>query len=220
MLNTRSFTLLGAASLLAVTACTDINTPTGDPNQRTKEGVAAGAATGALIGILSGDSADERRKGAVVGAIVGGIAGGAIGAQMDKQAQELQASFGDDRIQIIRSGDVLIVRMPQDILFATDSAVVSSSLQGDLRVLANSLQRYPDTSVEITGHTDNTGAAAYNKDLSERRAAAVATILIADGVSSRRIATYGAGEDQPIATNLTAAGRAQNRRVDIVIRPN
>jgi outer membrane protein OmpA-like peptidoglycan-associated protein len=110
--------------------------------------------------------------------------------------------------------------MPQDILFAVDSASVSGSLQDDLGAVANSLRRYPDSTVEVVGHTDNTGSAAYNQDLSQRRASAVASILASYGVSSGRIRAYGRGEDQPIASNLTVDGRAQNRRVDIFIRPN
>jgi outer membrane protein OmpA-like peptidoglycan-associated protein len=110
--------------------------------------------------------------------------------------------------------------MPEDLLFAVDSDRVSASLQDDLGALANNLRRYPDSVVEVVGHTDNTGTAAYNQDLSSRRAGAVASILISNGVSAGRVRAYGRGEDQPIASNLTVAGRAQNRRVDITIRPN
>jgi len=211
--------LAAAAGLLAVTACTDVNTPTNNPKQRTNEGAAVGAATGALFGLITGDTKKERRKNAIIGAAIGGVAGGVIGNNLDKQAAELQSAIGDSRIQIINTGDVLIVRMPQDILFATDSATVSGALYGDLGALAGNLQRYPGSTVEVTGHTDNTGSAAYNQDLSYRRANAVAAILINNGVSSGRIRTFGAGESQPIASNLNASGRAQNRRVEIVIRP-
>lgn len=213
--------LVGAtAGLLALAACTDINTPTTNPNQRTQEGAGVGALTGALVGIISGDTRSERTRGAVVGAIVGGAAGGLIGNQLDKQAAELQSAIGNDRIQIINTGEVLIVRMPQDILFATDSAALRGALRADLGALAANLQRYPGSTVEVTGHTDNTGSAAYNQSLSSQRASAVASVLIANGVSSGRIRTFGAGEDQPIASNLTVDGRAQNRRVEILIRPN
>ncbi|MGR3291257.1 MAG: OmpA family protein [Paracoccaceae bacterium] len=208
------------AGVLAVTACTDINIPTGAANTRTNEGIGVGAATGALIGILRGDTAKERRKGAIVGAILGGAVGGAIGSNLDKQAAELQASLGDDRIQIINTGSELIVRMPQDILFAFDSTVLRNTLRGDLAALADHLQRYPGSSVDVVGHTDNTGSAAYNRDLSARRANAVAAVLIANGVSGARIRSIGMGEDQPLASNLTVSGRAQNRRVEIIIRPN
>ena len=110
--------------------------------------------------------------------------------------------------------------MPQDILFDVDSAAVKPALQSDLRVLVQSLQKYPGSTVQIVGHTDNTGAASYNQDLSERRAGAVSGILIGAGVAPSRVQSFGRGEDQPIATNLTLEGRALNRRVDITIRPN
>jgi outer membrane protein OmpA-like peptidoglycan-associated protein len=208
--------LMGA---VALTACTPTDTYTGDPNTRTKEGALAGAATGALVGILTGDDKDERRRNAVIGGILGAGAGAAIGSNLDKQAAELQGSL-DGRIGIIRSGNQLIVRMPQDITFATDSASVSSGLQDDLRSLAASMNRYPNTRITVIGHTDNAGASAYNQDLSNRRAGSVAGILIGAGVSSGRISAYGVGETQPIASNDTASGKAQNRRVDIVITEN
>ena len=208
-----------SVSLFAVTACTDINTVTGDPGTRTKEGIGAGALSGILFGLVTGDNPKERRTRAIVGGIVGAAVGGAIGAQLDKQAAELQAAIGDDRVQIINTGSELIVIMPQDILFAFDSTVVRNTLRRDLGALADNLQRFPGSTVDVFGHTDNTGTAAYNQDLSARRASAVAAILIANGVSSFRLRTIGMGEDDPITSNLTAAGRTQNRRVEIVIRP-
>jgi len=220
MTRTRSIALASTAGILLLTACTDINTPTNNTNQRTQEGIGVGALGGAIVGILSGDNAKERRRGAVVGAIVGGAAGGFIGNNLDKQAAELASAFDDDRIQIINTGEVLIVRMPEDLLFATDSTALRNELRNDLGALANNLQRYPGSTVEVTGHTDNTGSASYNQDLSSRRARAVASVLIANGVSSGRIRTFGAGEDQPIESNLSSEGRAKNRRVEIVIRPN
>lgn len=212
-------TLAAVAGLLAVTACTDINTNTGDPNTRTNEGIGIGAATGALLGILRGDNARERRQGAIAGAILGGTVGGIAGSSLDKQAADLQASISDDRIQIINNGDHLLVLMPQDILFAVDSTVLNNSLKGDLVALAGNLRQYPGSTVDVIGHTDGTGPASHNLDLSTRRANAVAAVLIGAGVSGARIRTIGRGESQPVASNLTAAGRAQNRRVEVIIRP-
>ncbi|MDF0601781.1 OmpA family protein [Psychromarinibacter sp. C21-152] len=209
--------LLASAALLALTACTDPAVQTNDPNQRTKEGVALGGLLGAITGAAV---SDNKGKGAVIGGILGAGAGAAIGYNLDKQAAELQRDFDNGRIQIINNGSSLVVRMPQDILFATDSAAVNPTLQSDLRVLANSLQRYPASTVQVVGHTDNTGSASYNQDLSVRRANSVASVLIGAGVPSRRIQAYGQGEDAPIASNLTAEGRAKNRRVDITIIPN
>jgi outer membrane protein OmpA-like peptidoglycan-associated protein len=208
------------AGLFVLSACTDINTSTGSSNTRTNEGIGVGAATGALIGILQGDDARDRRRGAVVGAILGGAVGGAIGSNLDKQAADLQATLGDDRIQIINTGSELIVRMPQDILFAVDSTVLLGALRSDLAALADNIRRFPGSTIDVFGHTDNTGTAAYNRDLSTRRANSVSAVLIANGVSGSRIRSIGRGEDDPIASNLTVAGRAQNRRVEIVIRPN
>ncbi len=109
--------------------------------------------------------------------------------------------------------------MPQDILFAVDSATLRSDLRMDLRTIAANLQRYPDSLIRVVGHTDNTGSAAYNQALSERRADAVAAELIGAGVSGRRVIAEGRGFSQPIASNATESGRAQNRRVEITIRP-
>ncbi|MBV1867254.1 MAG: OmpA family protein [Marinosulfonomonas sp.] len=220
MTNIKSTALAGLAGLFVLTACTDINTATNDPNQRTKEGVAVGAVAGALAGILSGDDSRDRRRGAILGAVIGGGVGAAIGNNLDKQAAELQSAFGDDRIQIINTGDELIVRMPQDILFAVDSSTVGNALRSDLRALADNLQRYPGSTVVVNGHTDSTGSASHNLSLSQGRADAVAAVLISNGVPSGRVRPIGRGEHEPIATNQTSAGRAQNRRVDIVIRPN
>lgn len=210
---------IAAAGLVALSACTDTSTATNDPNQRTKEGALLGGLLGGVAGILAGDDAEERRRGAAIGAVVGAGVGAAIGYNLDQQAAELQASM-DDRVQIINNGDHLVVRMPQEILFDIDSAAVKPGLRSDLQVLAQSLNNYPDSTVQVIGHTDNTGSASYNQDLSERRASSVAAVLIGSGVTAARIATFGMGEDQPIATNLTEEGRALNRRVDITIRPN
>jgi outer membrane protein OmpA-like peptidoglycan-associated protein len=149
----------------------------------------------------------------------GAIVGGMIGSELDKQAGELRGSFGDSRIGVVNTGSSLVVTMPQDILFATDSAQLSPALRSDLAVLARHLNKYPSSNVQVVGHTDNTGSAAYNLSLSRQRAASVANTLIDSGVSSSRITAIGRGEDQPLASNLTAEGRAQNRRVEIVIVP-
>jgi outer membrane protein OmpA-like peptidoglycan-associated protein len=208
------------AGAMTLTACADLNTPTNNPRQRTTAAAGIGALAGALLGASRADSDKEKRENIVKGALLGGLAGGVIGNQLDKQAAELQAELGDGRIQIINNGNHLVVRMPQDILFSVDSARLQGTLRADLAALANNLQRYPGSTIEVTGHTDNTGTAAYNQDLSSRRASSVASALIGSGVSGSRIRTFGAGEAQPIASNLTSQGRAQNRRVDIIIRPN
>ncbi|SFB08353.1 Outer membrane protein OmpA [Poseidonocella pacifica] len=213
--------LLASAGLLALTACTDpnqFNNPN-DPNRNTKQGALLGGLAGAAIGVARGDDPEERRRGAVIGAAIGAGGGALLGQRLDQQEAALRRSLDNDQVVIQNTGDRLIVTLPQDILFATDSATVRADLQSDLRVLAQNLQEYPNSTVRITGHTDNTGAAAYNQSLSQRRADAVAGVLFGSGVSRSRVLTAGRGEDQPISSNLTPEGRAQNRRVEIVITP-
>lgn len=199
-----------AAAALILAGCVE-NTE----NPRTQQGAAIGALAGAAIGASRPGSNDLRQ--AATGAVVGGIAGAVVGNILDNQARELNRDLSGN-IDVVRSGDQLIVRMPNDLLFAVDSAAVRPDLQRDLRVLASSLNKYPSTAIDVIGHADSTGAAAYNQDLSERRARSVASILINEGVDARRIAAYGRGATQPVASNATAEGRALNRRVEIVIR--
>ncbi|MFT4783454.1 MAG: outer membrane protein OmpA-like peptidoglycan-associated protein [Paracoccaceae bacterium] len=206
-------------SALALAACTDTS-QLGDGQNKTRDGAALGGAIGAVTGLIVGDSPEERRRGVVIGAILGAGVGAAIGNSLDKQAAALEQSIANDRIGIVNTGSALIVTMPQDLLFATDSAILGVALQSDLRVLARSLNEYPGTTVDIIGHTDNIGEAVYNQGLSSRRALAVAAILSDSGVSAQRMRAYGRGEDAPVASNLSADGRAQNRRVEIIIRPN
>lgn len=209
--------LLALPATLVLTACVEMSDPN-NPNRNAQRGAAGGAAVGALAGILTGDTSEERTRRAVVGAAIGAGVGGLAGAQLDRQEAELRQQMGSSA-QITNTGQELIVTLPQDILFATDSAQLTGALQGDLRVLAGSLNRYPNTTVNVIGHTDNTGSASYNQGLSQRRAQAVSSVLINAGVSPARIRTIGRGEDAPIATNLTPEGRQQNRRVEIVITP-
>lgn len=204
--------LITAASVTLLAGCDTVG-------PKTQSGALTGAAVGALAGVAVGDDAESRRRGAAIGAAAGAAVGGAIGANLDKQARELDSNL-DGRIKVVNAGDRLIVTMPQDILFATDSTALSSTLRGDLNTLASSLNQYPNTTVQVIGHTDNTGAASYNQDLSERRALAVRSVLVNGGVSSGRIQAVGRGESQPIASNQTASGRAANRRVEIIIIPN
>lgn len=209
--------ILSGSALMLTTACTDPQYAGGtDPNKKAKEG----ALIGGFLGAITGAAVSKNdKKGALVGAAIGAGVGAAIGNNLDKQEAELRQSL-DGNVGIRNTGDRLIVTMPQDILFATDSTYVQAGLRDDLQTVANSLNRYPDTTVQVVGHTDNTGSAQYNLDLSQRRAAAVADILIGSGVRSGRVQTIGRGEDMPIATNLSAEGRSQNRRVEIVILPN
>ncbi len=215
----KTLAILTAVSALALTGCTEPY-DTGS-NYNSNNNTKTGAVTGAVIGGLIGSTAkDDRLAKTAAGAIIGGAIGGAIGNQLDRQAQDLRRDIGNNNVKIVNTGRELIVTMPQDILFATDSASVRSDLQNDLYALADNLNDYPNTRVEVIGHTDNVGSAAYNQDLSQRRAAAVGAVLRNGGVSGGRIVTYGRGESQPVASNQTVYGREQNRRVEIIIRPN
>jgi len=185
----------------------------------TNSGALMGSIVGAMIGFANGDSTTDRRGDAVKGAVIGAIAGTVIGTQLDAQAAALEAEMGNSAVMIENTGESLIVTLPQDILFATDSTALRSDLQSDLVALASNLKAYPNSSVQIIGHTDNVGSAAYNEDLSLRRAKSVSNVLASQGVLVTRITTVGMGENRPIDTNLTSQGRAQNRRVEIVILP-
>jgi outer membrane protein OmpA-like peptidoglycan-associated protein len=203
---------LGAMTLAACVG------PTTEDNRRARTGALTGALIGGALGASS--NGDDKLLKAAVGAGIGAAIGGAIGTTLDQQAAELRGSIGDSRVSVTNTGSELIVNLPQDILFATDSASLRGDLTQDLQAVARSLLNYPNTTVQVVGHTDNTGSAAYNQDLSQRRAQSVASVLQANGVPGGRIVAFGRGEDQPIASNLSVAGRAQNRRVEIIIRPN
>jgi outer membrane protein OmpA-like peptidoglycan-associated protein len=208
--------LIPIAGLLTLTACAvDPNAYGGDPNARARTGAITGALLGGALGASSDD--DSLAKG-VAGAIIGGALGGAIGTSLDKQAADLRAQMSGNTT-VTNTGDALIVTMPQDILFATDSATLRPDLQSDLRAISSNLISYPNSTIQVVGHTDNTGEAAYNQDLSERRALAVAAVLRNAGVPAGRVQAVGRGEDQPVASNLTPEGKSQNRRVEIIIRP-
>ncbi len=209
--------LLSAVALLSLSACVDPNAYPDDPNARTKNGAVIGGLLGAVAGVAVSGDGDEL-KGALIGGAVGAATGAAIGTDLDRQAAELRGSL-NATISVTNMGGYLVVNMPQDLLFATDSASLSGGLVGDLRAVAASLVKYPNSTIEVIGHTDNVGEAAYNQDLSQRRAVAVANVLRGAGVPAGRIATYGRGEDAPVASNQTESGRAQNRRVEIIIRP-
>ena len=209
--------LLSVCGALALSACTtDPFAYPDDPNARAKSGAIVGALTGAVLGASVAD--DNKGRGAIIGAGLGALTGAAIGNELDKQASELRNSLSSS-IGVTNYGDYLVVNMPQDVLFAVDSATLRPDLTRDLGTVASSLIRYPNSRIEVVGHTDNTGAAAYNQDLSQRRAQSVAGVLQGNGVPGSRISAFGRGEDLPVATNLTPQGQALNHRVEINIRP-
>lgn len=187
------------------------------PNQRTKSGALIGAAVGGALGANS--TSDNKLERGIIGAAIGGTVGGLIGNELDKQANDLRRGIGNDNVGVVNTGSELRVTLPQDLLFATDSTRLRPDLQADLRAVAANLNDYPNSDVIVVGHTDSTGDASYNQNLSERRAEAVSFVLRNAGVSGSRLRTVGQGESQPIASNDSSSGRAQNRRVEIIIRP-
>lgn len=209
---------LAAAALLV--GCTTTDPYTGETQRsQTGTGAAIGAAIGAAAGALSGDGSTSRRDRALIGAAVGAAAGGGIGAYMDRQEEQLRQDMQGTGIGVDRRGDDIVLNMPSQVTFAFDSSDLTMSATNALNNVASVLQQYPDTRVNIAGHTDSTGDAGYNQRLSERRANAVGNYLAQSGVSSSRLYMTGYGENQPIASNESEQGRAQNRRVEITLTP-
>lgn len=174
-------------------------------------GTAGGAVAGGVIGKVAGSTA----KGAIIGAVVGGVAGAVIGHQMDKQAAELGQNIKGAKVE--RVGEGIQVTFDSGLLYDFDSDVVKPGAQTNLRELALSLAKYPDSELLIIGHTDQLGSNTYNQGLSERRSMAAARYLVSQAIDGSRVATRGLGETEPIATNETEAGRAANRRVEVAI---
>lgn len=185
-------------------------------NPRTAAGAGIGALGGAAVGTLFGGN---DRRNALIGAGIGMLAGAAVGQYLDQQQRELEASLAGTGAQVTRQGDQLVVNFPASITFATDSAQIRPEFNSTLNEVAATLQRYPQSYIDVVGHTDSTGSDQYNQALSERRAQSVANYLRSRGVTPARVAAYGMGETQPVATNATAEGRQANRRVEVRIIP-
>jgi len=203
---------LSVISAFFLSACGDI---ANSPQKNTIQGAGIGAATGAIAGLILGDD----KKDVMIGTAAGAVIGGLIGNRLDKQEADLRDSLSSKGTTIQNTGSELIVTMPEGILFDVDSTYVSDSFRPELAKIATNLEQYPNTTIDIIGHTDSTGGDEYNQALSADRAHSVSTILRSQGVSNARIASYGRGETSPIASNDTEIGKSQNRRVEIVIRP-
>jgi outer membrane protein OmpA-like peptidoglycan-associated protein len=211
-------------SLLAMTlvagACTTINPYTGEEQtSRAQRGAIIGAVSGAVVGLMTGDSSMERKKRALVGAGVGALAGGAVGGYMDRQEAVLRQQLQSSGVSVTRIGDNITLNMPGNITFATNSADLNAGFFEVLDSVALVVNEFDQTVIEIAGHTDSTGADAYNQALSERRAAAVAAYLRSREVLPDRMIQIGLGETRPVASNDTEAGRQANRRVELTLVP-
>jgi len=180
-----------------------------------QKGAVIGATTGAAVGGVIGNQTGSTARGAIIGAVVGGAAGAVIGHQMDQQAKELQQNIPGATIQ--RVGEGIAVTFASGILFPFNSTEILPDGRTNLQQLASSLEKYPNSDILIVGHTDSVGTDAYNNDLSQRRALAAQSYLQSLGVPAARLQATGRGESEPIQSNDTDAGRAQNRRVEIAI---
>lgn len=205
-----TFSIALAIGAMGLTGC--------DSLTKTQKGAGIGAAAGGVLGAIIGKKAGNTAVGAIIGGAVGGTAGGFIGKRMDKQAAEIKDAIPS--AEVIREGEGIIVKFDSGILFDFDSSNLKAAAKENVRTLAASLNEYPGTDIKIVGHTDNKGAESYNMSLSERRAAAVKAYAVSQGVPSSRLSTLGKGFSEPIADNTTDAGRAANRRVEIVIVAN
>lgn len=182
------------------------------------KGAAVGAAAGAGVGAIIGKQTGSTARGAIIGAVVGGAAGAVIGHQMDQQAKELQQNIPG--ATVTRVGEGIAVTFASGLLYDFDSDAIKPTAATNLRTLAQSLGKYPNTDVLIVGHTDATGGDSYNQELSERRARSAQNFLVGEGVAPGRLRSAGRGETEPIASNADEAGMSQNRRVEIAIYSN
>jgi len=211
-----ALSVLCTVSLVSTTACvTDPNTGQRKLS-RTAIGATAGVVGGLVIGGLLGGG-----TGRIIGAGIGGLAGASIGYTMDKQIKELKertAGSGVD-VRSVDGGQAILVNLPNGVTFDTDSTVIKPAFRNTLDTVAISLNKYPNSLIDVYGHTDATGTDGYNQTLSENRARMVADYLSSRGVNQARIRSTGFGKSQPVASNDTPEGRAANRRVEIKIVP-
>ena len=215
--NTTNIAAFFITSTMMLTSCESVK----NANNQQK-GTVIGTAAGAVIGGVLGNNLGKGKNapaGAVLGGIVGGVAGNVIGRNMDKQAKEIKEALPGAEVE--RVGEGIKVTMKENMVnFGFDSSDLTSAAKANLDKLAQVLKNNMDTNINIYGHTDSKGTDAYNLSLSERRAAAVKNYLVSQGVSASRMFTMGVGEKEPVASNDTDAGRAENRRVEFAITAN
>ena len=213
-------TLLVVSGALVASGCQTTDAYTGEKKvNNASKGAGIGAAAGAVIGALSGDNAKERRERALIGAGVGALTGAGVGAYMDKQEAKLRAQLQGTGVSVTRNGNDLVLNMPGNITFKTASADLNANFFKVLDSVSLVLKEYDKTLIDVEGHTDSDGSAEYNQQLSLNRANSVGSYLQSHGVNNQRIVTLGAGETRPIASNDTAAGKQQNRRVELKLQP-
>lgn len=209
MINRTGF--LTVATVVALAGCTY--------NDGTSNQPATGAVIGGVTGAAIGNAIGDDTRSTIIGGAIGAAVGGAIGTNMARQERELNQQLAGSGAIVTNTGSQLRVILPESVTFSTGSATVAPSFLPALQEVARSLNAHPNSTIRVVGHTDNVGSAAYNQQLSEDRALAVARILIRYRVPASRITYSGRGYYEPITSNATAIGRAQNRRVEIVITP-
>ncbi len=210
----KQLSVLSLAAVIGLTGCvTDPQTGQQKLNKTAMYGL-GGAATCGIIGALTHGSKGARNSAAACGAI-----GAGVGAYMDHQEKVLRESLNNSGVEVERVGDQIKLVMPENITFATGSAVLDSKSTDTLGKVANVLSTYTDTTITVAGHTDSTGSDSLNQRLSENRASAVSNFLSSHNVAANRIAVVGYGSRQPIADNGTVEGRAKNRRVEVTLNP-
>lgn len=207
-----------AAAALALSACMSTDPYTGEQKvSNTAKGAGIGAVTGAVLGAAV--SKDDRSKGAAIGAAVGAGAGAGVGFYMDKQEAELRRQLEGTGVRVQRVGDQINLIMPGNITFDVDQDSIKSGFYPVLDSVGLVLVKFKDTGINVRGYTDSTGSFEYNQRLSERRAASVGSYLISKQIASARVRTTGFGPRDPVASNDSAAGREQNRRVEVNLYP-
>jgi len=206
----RTSMVLVLSSALLFSSCASLN--------KTQKGGAIGAVGGGAMGAIIGKVAGNTGLGAIIGAAVGGATGAVIGHKMDKQAAEIKNTVPDAKVE--RVGEGIVVEFSSNVLFGFDSSNLSGDAKVNLDKLVKILNVYPDTDIEVQGHTDSKGTESYNQNLSQTRAGAVSGYLFNNGISNNRIRTKGFGENMPKYDNNTENGRSQNRRVEFLITAN
>lgn len=210
--------IVGVIGLFTLSGCAAPQTKTG---KGAAYGAAGGAAAGAILGQAIGRDTKGTLLGAAAGAAVGAAAGAGVGRMMDRQEAEMRdALAASEAAAVRREGDLLAITLQGDVSFDLNSDVVRQGLYNEVDRIAQIMVKYPQTSILVEGYTDSSGSDAYNRQLSERRAASVRNLLVQRRVEAQRIDTVGYGESRPVATNATPEGRQMNRRVEIRINPN
>ena len=215
--NTSNIAAIFLSSTLILTSCEAIQN-----SNNTQRGAAIGTASGAVIGGILGNNIGKGKNaalGAVLGGIVGGVAGGVIGNKMDKQAKDIKEALPGAQVERVNEG-IKITLSENTVNFDFNSAALTTVSKSNLDKLAGVMVQYPDTNINVYGHTDSKGTDEYNLTLSQRRANSVIDYLVSKGIARTRLNAMGMGEKDPIATNETEAGRAQNRRVEFAITAN